>query len=115
MTAREAIAAAITTAIPGVKVTAYGDQFGKIGSGYVELMRTEYPNKFGGEDYWEVLVLVPQDTAAAQKWMDEHRAAYVAAVSPAMVVTQVRPETVPQNDSQAVKVMVIAGHRESEE
>lgn len=99
----------------GLEVTPYYRVISKPGQGYVEFLRTEYPNKFGGEDYWGVVIMLPTDLAAAQQWIEEHRLAAVAALQPALIVTQVRPERLELPDSPIIRALVIEGHRETEE
>lgn len=114
MSAREEIAAAAST-VPGVEVTPTYQLVSEVGRGYVTWLRTDYPNTFGGEDYWGVVIVLPNENAAAQAWVEEHRGALFTACSEAMRVTQARPsiDTPPDNPSQ--KILVLEGHRESEE
>ena len=107
---REEIAAAAST-VDGIQVFAYF-KTGKAGTGYVELLRTDYPNKFAGEDYWGVAVMLPgDDLAAAQKFMDDHRGPLRAALQEVLEVTNVHPEIVPLPDNPSQRTMVIEGHR----
>lgn len=111
---REAIAAAATT-VDGITCNAYYKTGEKPGTSYVELLRTDYPNQFGGEDYWGVVVILDNDLAAAQKFMDDHRGPLRTALMEELVVTQVRPEIVPLPDNPGIKTMVVEGHRETAE
>ena len=107
---RQAIADAAST-VDGIQVFAYYKP-GKAGTGWVELLRTDYPNKFAGEDYWGVVVTLPgDDLPAAQKFMDDHRAALRAALMDELEVTNVHPEIVPLPDNPSMRTMVIEGHR----
>lgn len=114
MSAREEIAAAVN-AIDGVEVFPTYRAVTSPGQGFVTWLRTEYPNAFGGEDYWGVLIAVSQDVAVAEAWIAENKAALVKALRPALVVTQCRPEIVAITDNPSQKVLTIEGHRESEE
>lgn len=117
MTAREEIAEAANLA-EGIDCSPYYRLATEPGKAYVELLRTEYPNKFGGVDYWGVVVVLPTDLAAAQRWMDEHRAPLKRALyteGQALVVDQIRPYQIQQTDGPIIKAMVVEGHRESEE
>ena len=114
--AREEIAE-VLTALDGIEVFAEYRAVTTPGQGFVTWLRTEYPNTFGGEDYWGVLIAVPQDTAAAEQWIAQNKARVIKALtkSRVLVVTQARPEIVAITDNPSQKVLTIEGHRESEE
>lgn len=118
MTAREDIAAAAST-VTGIDVSPYYRAVSGAGQGYVEWLRTEWPNKLGGEAYWGVVIGLPTDLAAAQRWIDLNQRTIVTALGPRgeneLTVTQVRPEIVLSQDNQAQRVLVIEGHREDDE
>lgn len=114
MTAREEIAAAAST-MDGLEISPFYRVVSKPGQGYVEWLRTEYPNELGGEDYWGVVVMLPTDLAAAQQWIEDNRYAARAALRPALIVTQTRPERLDLPDMPIIRALVIEGHRESEE
>ena len=114
MTAREDIAEAANV-VDGIEIHPYFEAVSTPGMGWIELLRTDYPNTLGGEDYWGVVVVLPSDTAAAQRYMDEFRRTLWDALGEAMVVTQIRPEQIPMPDNTIIKSMVIEGHREAEE
>lgn len=114
MNSRQAIAAAASTE-DGIEVTPYYELVSAAGQGYVERTRTEFPNRFGGEDYWGVIVCVPQELKAAQAWIDENQARIVRALGEAMVVTLAQPQLIPMQDNQSIRALVVEGHRETEE
>jgi NADPH-dependent ferric siderophore reductase len=114
VTAREEIAAAASTA-DGVDCSPLYRLVSNPGQAYVEWLRDDFPNKFGGESYYGVVVALPQDLAAAQAWIEEHKAALWVACAEAMEVTQVRPELVLQTDNPSQRVVVVEGHRGSGE
>jgi hypothetical protein len=110
VTAREEIAAAAST-VDGVECSPFYRVVSKPGQAYVQWLRNDYPNQFGGESYWGVVVTLPQDTEAAQLWIEEHQEALFEGVSPAMLCTQLRPEIHLVTDNQSQKVVVLEGHR----
>lgn len=114
MTAREDIAAAANV-LDGIEIAPYYELVSTPGQGWVELLRTDYPNTLGGEDYWGVVVVLPTELKAAQRFMDQYRHQLWNALGEAMVVTQTRPEQIAQPDNPIIKCMVIEGHREAEE
>lgn len=116
MSAREEIAA-VLTALEGIEVFPTYQPVTTPGQGYVEWLRTSYPNTFGGEDYWGVLIAVPNDTAAAEQWIADNKGRLIEALTSTrvIVVTEARPEIVGFTDNPSQKVLTIEGHRESEE
>lgn len=109
MTAREEIAAAASTA-DGIECAPFYRVLSKPGQAYVTWLRDESPG-FGAEEYWGVVVCLPQDTAAAQLWVEEHKDALRTACMEALDVTQIRPDIDLQTDNQSQKVVVLEGHR----
>lgn len=114
MNSREEIAAAANLEY-GIEITPYYELVSTPGLGYVERTRTEFPNKFGGEDYFGVVVCVPQELKAAQAWIDDNQARIVKALSKAMVVTLAQPQLILLQDNQSIRALVVEGHRETEE
>ena len=114
MTARDEIAAAAST-VEGVECSARYEVQTTPGQAHVQWMRTEYPNRLGGEDYWAVIVTLPQDAAAAQEWIEQHKGPLVKALGTELVVTQALPQIVPETDNPSKKVLAVEGRRESEE
>lgn len=114
MNSREEIAAAANLE-DGIQITPYYELVSAPGQGYVERTRTEFPNKFGGEDYWGVVVYVPQELKAAQAWIDDNQARIVKALSKAMVVTLAQPQMILLQDNPSIRALVVEGHRETEE
>lgn len=114
MTARDEIAAAAST-VAGVECSPFYEFQTTPGQAFVQWVRTEYPNRLGGEDYWAVIVTLPADPVAAQEWVEQHKGALVAALQGEMVVTQALPQLVTETDNPSKKVLAVEGHRESEE
>lgn len=111
---RQAIADAAGT-VTGVKVEPRFTPVTKVGTGCVRLDRTEYPNRFGGVDHWQVIVCLPQDLTEAEKWIDDNRLALYTAVREELVVTSITPEQVVFDYGTApLPCLTIAGHREQE-
>lgn len=112
--ARQALAAAAST-VDGVECSPTYEIQTTPGQAHVQWLRTDYPNQLGGWDYWGVVVTLPQDAAAAQAWIADHKAALVEALREEMYVDQARPEIVLETDNPSKKVLAVEGHRESEE
>jgi hypothetical protein len=112
---RAAIAAAATT-VTGIKVEPYFTPVTKPGAGCVRLDRTDYPNRLGGVDFWQVIVRLPQDLAEAEKYMDANRLLLYEAVSAEIVVTAIAPQQVIFDEgTPALPCLIITGHRAQEE
>jgi hypothetical protein len=114
VSAREEIAAALS-ALDGIDVSPTYRNVSGPGQGYVEWLRTDYPNRLGGEDYWGVVITLPADLAAAQAWIAENKARLIKALDSELFLTQARPELVLATDNPSQRVLVLEGHRESEE
>ncbi|KRF19660.1 hypothetical protein [Nocardioides sp. Soil796] len=111
---RQALADAAST-VEGITCFPYYKQMTKPGGACVRKDRTEYPNDFGGVNTWQVVVILPQDQAAAEKFMDEKTPLLVAALSPEMRVTEAYPTvTVLPDGGSAVNTVLIQGNREEE-
>jgi hypothetical protein len=111
----ESVREEITSAankVDGVNVTPYFRQVTRPGQGMVRKGRVDYPNTFGGVVTWQVWILLPQDLASAEKWLDETGAALTAAVSEAMVVRSLTPIIAP--DLGSLPAVVIEGTREED-
>lgn len=107
--------AAAASVVEGVEIAPEYLDVSKPGQGYVEWLRTDYPNTLGGEDYWGVVIVLPDDIRSAQRWIAEHKKTIWDALGYAMVVTQARPELVLATDNPSQRVLVIEGHREEPE
>lgn len=116
MTAREEIAAAAST-VDGITCTPYYTGADAVGAAYVELLRDEDDNRYAGVTFWAVRVNVPDDTAQAQQFYETHRRPLKEALwaSGALIVTGSHPEIQLPTDGPATKVMVVEGHRASDE
>lgn len=108
MNTREDLATATTLA--GVtNVAPYYRQSLRPGAGFVRIgPRTRAANGFGYVQAWEVWIAIPDDIAAAEKWLDEHLTAITEAAETAMVVTTVTPSELVLG-STTVSGVVIAG------
>jgi hypothetical protein len=109
-----AIRAEIAAAANAVAaVTAYPNfrQTTRPGDAMVRLDRVEYPDRFGGLGTWQLVVILNQDVAAAELWLDENRDALVTALSEVMSVRRAFPAELAL-DSGKVPALFIEGTRE---
>lgn len=95
----------------GINVRPYFLQSTKAGDGFVRRDATNYPNPFGGIVTWQVVVVLPQDMASAEKYIDTKTAALVEAVAEHMVVRSVTPVQMTFDTAQ-IPCLVIEGNRE---
>lgn len=111
---RAAIAAAASTVEP-VKCTPYFRQTTKPGDGMVRLERQERDDSgLGFLATWQVLIVLPQDVATAEKWLDTNAPALVDALSEVLIVTTVEPRELAPETGGRIPVVVITGIREQE-
>lgn len=109
---REKIAAAAST-VEGVRCSEYFRQTTKPGDALVRLDRLNRDETgFGYMAVWQVVVMLPQDLAAAEKWLDEHTDFLITAISEELVVTTVTPQQLAL-DTGLVPCVVIEGARAS--
>lgn len=112
MTVREDLAAAAST-VDGVTAHPYFVQSTKPGHTFIRLERIDYPNPFGGICHWNVVVVLPQDTAAAEQYVEEKVPLVRAAIGEHAVVTSVVPQRL-DTGSGVLPVAFINCHREEE-
>lgn len=110
MTARDDIARA-ASAVDGISAHPYYVQATQAGTAYLQLDRIEYPNPFGGVCFWNLVVLLPQDLASAEKYIELNVPLVVEAISQHMVVTSVRPQQL-NTGAGVLPCVFISGHRE---
>jgi len=110
---RETLAAAATT-VEGVSCQPYFVQSTEPGAAMVRLDRIEYPNSFGGICHWNVVVLLPQDMAAAEEYVDTKIPAVKAALEGELVITQIQPQRLEIDGIGILPCVFINGHREQE-
>lgn len=111
--ARTALAAAAEK-VEGISCSAYFRQTTKAGDAMVRLDRsTRSANGYGFVSTWQVLVILPQDIASAEKQLDTKLGELVEALGQEMHVSTVTPQQL-QLDTGAVPVVVIEGTRETE-
>lgn len=112
---RQAIAAAADT-VTGIKCEHYFAPVTKPGAACVRLDHTDYPNRLGGVDHWQVIVRLPQDLAEAEKYMDTVRLPLYQAISAEIVVTSITPsQVIFEAGTVPLPCLIIAGHRAQEE
>lgn len=108
---RLALATAAST-VEGITCAPYFQQSTKPGSAMVRRDNTNYPDKFGGWVTWQVLVMLPQDLASAEKFLDEKVPALRAALAPEMRVTDAIPQQLALPDGGNVPILLMQGSRE---
>lgn len=105
--------AAAASSVPGISVTPYFRQTTKPGDGMVRLERMNRDTSgFGYMATWQVVVVLPQDLASAEKYLDEKVPALLEAISEELVVTTVTPQQLAL-DTGLVPVVFIEGNRAS--
>lgn len=84
------------------------------GTVYPRLDRIEYPNPFGGVAYWNVVLVLPQDLEAAERYLEEKLPALKAALDPHLVITSVAMQRLQLDGVGTLPVAFINGHRETD-
>lgn len=110
---RQALAAAAST-VEGVTGHPYFVVTTQPGSVLVRLDRTEYPNRFGGVCYWSLVLVLPQDLAASEQYLEAKGPALREAVAGELVVTTIAPQLI-DFGAGSVPCAVFTGHREEDQ
>jgi hypothetical protein len=100
--------------VDGVTCLPYYVQSTEPGAAMVRLERIDYPNPFGGVCHWSLVVVLPQDMEAAERYVEDKVPSIIAAIEHLIVVTQVQPQRLGLVDGSVVLAVFINGHREQE-
>jgi hypothetical protein len=88
---RTAIALA-ASGVADVNVTEYYRQSLKPGDGFVKWVGCSQGDELlGYVDVWQVWLAIPQDVKAAEKWLEDHLSALMAALHTEVIVTSATP------------------------
>ncbi len=99
------------SAVVGVNCTPYYRQSTKPGDAMVRLERMVRDSSgFAYMATWQVVVILHQDLATAEKWIDSHTEALTEAVSEVLVITSLTPQQLAL-DTGTVPVLFIEGNR----
>jgi hypothetical protein len=110
---RAAIAAAANTHLGDKRVTPYYRQTTTAGWGWVSMGPSNRDDTgFGFMDTWEIRVVLSQEIAKAEAWIDEHRDALTAAIAEHLIVTTVAPAVLNLDQKTTVNALIIEGVRE---
>ena len=91
MSIRSDIAAAAST-VDGVTCASNHRQLTRLGDACVRFVSNARDDSgFGFLTTWQVWIALHQDIATAEKWIDDHTDALIAALSPEMTVTTIAP------------------------
>jgi hypothetical protein len=117
---RVAIASALTNLCtaketgPGWSTTAVSAHYqpiSRVGEGCVRLDRIEFPNGLAGRAFWQVFIVMPNDVASAERWLDFNLSQLYEAARSVMTVTSIRAVEL-THDAAAVPAVCIEGTRE---
>jgi hypothetical protein len=107
---RAEIAAAMN-AVEGIHATPYFRQTTRPGQAFVRLARWRRDTSgFGFMVTWEIFVILPQDLAGAETYLDEKLPELTEAAEAVLILTTVTPSRLAL-DSGHVPVVVIEGNR----
>jgi hypothetical protein len=110
---RALIAAAANAHLGAKRVTPYYRQTTTAGWGWVSLAtRARDASGFGFMDTWEVRVVLSQEIAKAEAWIDEHADALTEAIAAELVVTALTPAVLNLDTKTTVNALIIEGVRE---
>lgn len=84
------------------------------GTVWVRLDRVEYPNAFGGVSFWNVVLVLPQDVAEAERYLESTINPLREAIAPHLVVTSVTIQRLQLDGVGTLPVAFFNGHREAD-
>ena len=113
MSAREDIAYAASE-VPGITGHPYVVGDTDPGTVYPRIDRIEYPNPFGAVVHFNVVLVLPQDLAEAERYLEENLPDLKAALEPHLVLTTVQPQRLDIPGVGVLPVAFINGHREAD-
>lgn len=111
MSVREELATAAGT-VPGVTAHPYFVQSTAAGTVWIRLERIDYPNPFGGVVRWNVVLVLPQDQAQAERELERLAPLLRTALEPHLAIDSVEPQRLDLQGIGIVPVAFINGHRE---
>jgi len=101
------------SSVDGIRCSPNFVQTTTAGEAMVRFDHTDYPNKFGGLVTWQVAVVLPQDFADAEKFVDNTMPALAEALGTQMVVTRVSQAQLVL-DNGTLPIAIVEGTREEE-
>lgn len=113
MSTRSELAAAAST-VEGITGHEYVVGDTDPGTVYPRLDRIEYPNPFGGIAHWNVVLVLPQDYAAAEQYVEQKLPFLKAALDPHLAITAVVLQRLQLDGAGVLPVAFINGHREAD-
>jgi len=113
MTARQEICDAVN-AVDGMTATPYVSGEVSPGTVYLRLERIEFPNPFGGICHWNVCLVLPQDLATAEQYLEGVLPSLIEAIEPHLVVRSVVPQRLNLAGVGDLPVAFINGTREAD-
>ncbi|GAA0978216.1 hypothetical protein ENKNEFLB_02830 [Nocardioides aquaticus] len=106
--------AAAASSVPGIIGHEYVVGETDPGTVYPRLDRIEYPNAFGGVAHWNVVLVLPQDLAEAERYAEDTLPVLKAALDPHLVITAVLLQRLQLDGVGTLPVAFINGHREAD-
>lgn len=113
MSTRADIASAANT-VEGITAHEYVVGDTDPGTVYPRLDRLEYPNPFGAVAHWNVVLVLPQDYAEAEKYVEGMLPPLKAALDPHIVITAVELQRLQLDGAGVLPVAFLNGHREAD-
>ncbi|WP_323792419.1 hypothetical protein [Nocardioides sp.] len=113
MSVREEIAAAASSVL-GLTGHPYVVGDTSPGTVYPRVERIDYPNAFGGVVFYNVVLVLPQDYAEAEQYLEQKLPDLKGALEPHLVITSVQPQRLQLDGIGVLPVAFINGHREAD-
>lgn len=88
---RQILADAAST-VAGIEADPFYVQSTEAGHAHIRLEKIEWPNRFGQLRSWNVVVLLPQDIAESEAFLEEKLPLLYDALSPELIVREAVPQ-----------------------
>lgn len=113
MSRRTELAAAAGT-LAGLKPHPYVTSDTEPGTVFIRLDRIEYPDRFGGIEHWNVVVLLPEIRADAERYVEDVIPALTTVINRVIKVTSVVPQRIQLDGVGILPCVFLNGHREAD-
>ena len=114
MSTRTDLAAAAST-VEGLTASPYFTGDVEKGTVYVRLERVDYPSHVEAVAFWNVVLMLPQDLAEAEQFLEAKLPALREALAEHMAVTSARPQRLEIPGVGVLPGVFVNGHREADD
>lgn len=98
------------SSVEGINVSPYYRQVTRSGQGFIQYRGSDRDSSgFGFMTRWAAVIVLPQDIAAAETYLDTHLDALLSAVGEALIVTNAEPITLATDQGSTIPALSVEG------